>query len=66
MMKHPGLLAVIPFIGMLIGPVVHNSVTPYILGMPFSLGWIVLWVFLTSGIMALIHHLQSRKEGAGR
>lgn len=65
-MKHPGLLAIIPFIGMLAGPMVHNSVTPYILGMPFSLGWVVVWVFITSGIMALIHHLHTRNTGGSR
>ncbi|MCU4160205.1 DUF3311 domain-containing protein, partial [Acidiphilium sp. AL] len=45
-------LAVIPFIGLLIGPVVHNRLHPFILGMPFPLGWIAVWIVLTAGIMA--------------
>ena len=48
-------LAVIPFIGMLIGPAVHNEVDPLILGMPFPLGWIAVWVVLTAIIMAVIY-----------
>ena len=51
-MKPIHWLAVIPFIGMLIGPAVHNEVDPFILGMPFPLGWISVWVVLTAIIMA--------------
>jgi Na+-transporting methylmalonyl-CoA/oxaloacetate decarboxylase gamma subunit len=56
-MRHIRWLAVIPFIGMFIGPVLHNSTTPFILGMPFILGWLVIWVLLTSAIMAVIYRL---------
>src|SRR5580692_5116932 len=51
-MKPIHWLAVIPFIGMLVGPAVHNEVDPFILGMPFPLGWISVWVVLTAIIMA--------------
>ena len=54
-MKHIRWLAVLPFIGMFAGPILHNSVTPFLLGMPFILGWLVLWVLLTSAIMAVIY-----------
>ncbi|MGH7107860.1 MAG: DUF3311 domain-containing protein [Acetobacteraceae bacterium] len=50
------LLAVLPFIGMLIGPILHNKMYPLIMGMPFSLGWITAWVILTAIIMAIIYH----------
>jgi hypothetical protein len=56
-MQHIRWLAVVPFIGMFIGPVLHNSATPFILGMPFILGWLVIWVLLTSVIMAVIYGL---------
>ena len=65
-MRHPWLLAIIPFIGILGGPILHNSSTPFILGMPFILGWIVVWVALTSVIMAVIHRLDTRNEGGER
>lgn len=54
-MKPTSWLAIIPFIGMFAGPLLHNSVTPFILGMPFILGWITIWVFLTSVIMAVLY-----------
>jgi len=56
-MKPVGLLAVIPFIGMLAGPIFHNRVTPFVFGLPFILAWIVAWVLITSGTMALIYWL---------
>ena len=65
-MKHPWLLALIPFIAILGGPILHNSSTPYILGMPFILGWIVVWVALTSVIMAVIHRLDTRNAEGQR
>ena len=54
-MKPIHWLAVIPFIGMLTGPAVHNEVDPFILGMPFPLGWISVWVVLTAIIMAVVY-----------
>lgn len=55
-------LSVIPFIGMLIGPVLHNRVHPLLLGMPFPLGWISIWVVLTALIMALVYVLDPRNR----
>lgn len=49
------LLAVVPFIGIFIGPIVHNQVHPLILGMPFPLGWVTVWVVLISITMAIIY-----------
>jgi hypothetical protein len=48
-------LAILPFVGMLIGPAVHNEVEPLILGMPFPLGWITVWVVLTAIIMGVVY-----------
>jgi len=48
-------LAALPFLGMLIGPVFLNRVQPLVLGMPLLLAWLVMWVLLTSAIMALIY-----------
>jgi hypothetical protein len=56
-------LALLPFIGMLIGPVVHNAVHPFILGMPFPLGWITVWVVLTAAIMAIVYVLDGSNRG---
>ena len=48
------LLALLPFLAMLVGPFFLNRVTPYILGMPFLLAWLVAWILLTAAIMAVI------------
>ncbi|MFD4706881.1 DUF3311 domain-containing protein [Gottfriedia sp. NPDC058432] len=61
-MKFIGLLAVIPFIGFLGGLPFVNKVNPYILGMPFFLFWIVMWVVITSGIMAIIFKLDPKNR----
>ena len=65
-MKPIHWLAVIPFIGMLIGSAVHNEVDPFILGMPFPLGWISVWVVLTTIIMAVVYLIDpaNREEAA--
>jgi hypothetical protein len=51
------LLAALPFLGILGGIFFANRVEPFVLGLPFILFWIVLWVVLTSGIMAVIYRL---------
>lgn len=51
------LLAVVPVIALLSAPYVANRLEPRILGMPFLLGWIVVWVVITSLIMGIILRL---------
>jgi hypothetical protein len=66
-MKLTYLLASLPFLGILGGIYFANRVEPFVLGMPFILFWIVLWVVLTSGIMAVIYHLDpaNKEDEAG-
>ena len=56
-MKLIHVLAALPFLGILGGIFFANRVEPFVLGMPFILFWIVLWVVLTSGIMAVVYRL---------
>ncbi len=48
-------LAVLPFLGILGGTPFLNRVAPLILGLPFLLAWLLLWIVLTSGIMLVIY-----------
>lgn len=48
-------LAVLPFIGILIGTAFVNQVEPLVLGMPLLLAWLVMWIVLTAVIMAIIY-----------
>ncbi|MGF6723559.1 hypothetical protein P3T43_002914 [Paraburkholderia sp. GAS41] len=50
-------LAALPFIGILLGIPFVNRVEPLVLGMPFVLAWIVLWVILISVIMGIVYRL---------
>ncbi|MBL0170796.1 MAG: DUF3311 domain-containing protein [Gemmatimonadaceae bacterium] len=56
------LLALLPAIAILGAPWFANRVTPHIFGMPFLLGWIVIWVLLASACMWLIGRLDQRAE----
>jgi hypothetical protein len=55
-------LAVLPFIGILAGVPMFNQVEPLILGMPLLLAWVVLWILLTAGIMAIIYHFDPANQ----
>jgi Protein of unknown function (DUF3311) len=55
-------LAVLPFLAMLVGPFFVNRVTPSILGMPFLLAWLVVWILLTAAIMAIIFRLDPANQ----
>ena len=55
-------LAAIPTLGMLGGVPFANRVRPYVLGLPFLLAWIVVWVVITSLVMATIFFLDSRRD----
>jgi hypothetical protein len=60
------LLAVLPFIGILLGIPFVNRVEPLVLGMPLVLAWIVMWVVLSALIMAIIYRLDpANREPAG-
>ncbi|MGR5996485.1 DUF3311 domain-containing protein [Bacillus cereus] len=49
------ILALIPVLCLVVGPIFANSVTPYVLGMPFLLFWVLLSVFITSFCMGLVY-----------
>lgn len=58
------LLGALPFLGFFVGIFFANRVEPYVLGMPFIMFWIVLWVVLTSGVMGTIYALDpANREG---
>jgi hypothetical protein len=48
-------LALLPFLGILVGTPFCNRVTPLILGLPFLFAWLLLWIVLTSVIMLVIY-----------
>jgi Protein of unknown function (DUF3311) len=60
-------LAALPWIGMLVLVPAANRVEPYVLGLPFLLFWIVLWVVLTAVCMSIVYLTDPRnRTGATR
>ena len=55
-------LAVLPFLGLIVGPFFVDRVQPFILGLPLLLAWIVAWVVLTAIIMAVIYGIDARED----
>ncbi|HEY0395742.1 MAG TPA: DUF3311 domain-containing protein [Candidatus Elarobacter sp.] len=45
------LCALIPALALTLGVVLTNRLEPRILGLPFVLAWITVWVLLTPGFM---------------
>ncbi len=66
-------LAVLPFLGILVGTGFVNQVEPLVFGQPFVLAWIVGWVVAGAALIALVYALDpanagdaAGKEGQGR
>ena len=49
------LLLLVPFVALLWVPL-YNSIEPAFWGIPFFYWYQFLWVFLTSGLIILVHH----------
>jgi hypothetical protein len=65
-MKVQHVLAALPFVGILAGMFFANSVEPYVLGLPFAMFWVVLWVVLAAGLMAIVYRLDTRDRARER
>jgi hypothetical protein len=68
-MKVQHALAALPFLGILVGMFFANSVQPYVLGLPFAMFWVVMWVVIAAGVMAVVYRLDARdrsREGGER
>ncbi len=59
-------LALLPFLFLLGGPILHDATHPFLLGMPFLLGWIALGLPFTALVMALIYRLDPANRPGDR
>jgi hypothetical protein len=57
------VLASLPFFGILGGASFANRTEPFVLGLPFLMAWIVLWVVATSGLLAVVYALDPANRG---
>ena len=62
-MKKIHVLALITVLCLVVGPVFANSVTPYVLGMPFLLFWVLLSVLITSLCMGIVYVFDPANKG---
>jgi hypothetical protein len=65
-MKVQHVLAALPFVGILVGMFFANSVEPYVLGLPFAMFWVVMWVVVSAGLMAIVYRLDTRDRARER
>jgi hypothetical protein len=65
-MKVQHAIAAVPFAGVLVGMFFANSVEPYVLGLPFAMFWVVMWVVVSSGLMAIVYRLDARDRARDR
>jgi uncharacterized protein DUF3311 len=65
-MKVQHVLAGLPFVGILAGMFFVNSVEPYVLGLPFAMFWVVMWVVVSGGLMAIVYRLDTRDRARER
>jgi hypothetical protein len=56
------VLAALPFIGILGGVGFANRVEPYVIGLPFFLFYIVLWIILTGVIMGIVYKIDPKNK----
>ena len=58
-------LAVLPFLGILLGAVVLRGATQLVLGVPALLAWLLAWIVLTSAIIGIIYACDRQTGVAG-
>jgi hypothetical protein len=66
-MKRPSIgalgLAAIPFAAMCFSVALWDRIQPMILGLPFNLFWLILWIVLTPCCMLGAYRLETRGTG---
>ena len=49
------LIGIIPFVAMCFTVVLWDEVHPFVLGLPFNIFWIILWILITPIIMSFAY-----------
>jgi hypothetical protein len=56
------LIGLIPFTGMCLSVPLWDRIYPRVLGMPFNLFWLSMWIVLSSGCMELAHRVEKKRN----
>jgi hypothetical protein len=55
------VLAVVPFVATCFTVSLWDRVDPMIFGLPFNMAWLVAWLVLTPGLMAIAYRIERRR-----
>lgn len=55
-------LGVIPFIGMCFSVPFWDRVKPIVLGLPFNLFWLIVWIAISSLCVAVANSIEERRN----
>jgi uncharacterized protein DUF3311 len=55
-------IGVVPFFGMCFSVPLWDRTTPMILGLPFNLFWLIAWIVISSGCMALANRIEEGRK----
>ncbi|TAM83865.1 MAG: DUF3311 domain-containing protein [Acidobacteria bacterium] len=56
------LFGLIPFAGVCFTVALWDRVYPFVLGLPFNLFWLVLWILLTPLCLWFAYHFEKRAD----
>jgi hypothetical protein len=59
------LLALIPFVAMCFSVSLWDRVHPMLLGVPFNIAWLVVWIVLSSLCMWCVYRIERAREARG-
>lgn len=69
-MRHPSpgalLVGAIPFVAVCFSVPLWDRVEPFVLGLPFNMFWLVLWIFLTPAVMWFAYRIELAAGAAVR
>jgi len=55
-------IALVPFAGICFSVCLWDRVVPTVVGLPFNLFWLILWIPLTSGCLALADRFETARN----
>jgi hypothetical protein len=55
-------IGLVPFLGMCFSVPLWDRVSPMILGLPFNLFWLIAWIVISSGCMALANRVEEHRK----
>ncbi len=60
----PLLIGAVPFVMLVFALPLVNRVEPIVLGLPFILFWIMLWIILTPALLFLAFRIEKQTRGS--